>query len=194
MSKKTHAQKKKRERKLTERQKKLLAEGRALFHRDGSKTIPMTPETRKMVEVQLAAFEAKFGRKPEPEDPLFFDPDADEPRPLREEVMDREFDAMIGNALRAGMLPVIAFAAWRTRRLVTETNSVMLRPSELQEWAQAMDEYEAQETEDARVFRVLMVEGATVTDPDGVNKMIALADELGVKDVVMKRIHESVLD
>jgi hypothetical protein len=34
------------------------------------------------LEEQLQAFRAKFGRDPGPEDPLFFDPDADEPRPL----------------------------------------------------------------------------------------------------------------
>ncbi|MFI2747265.1 hypothetical protein ACH5BA_13310 [Kitasatospora sp. NPDC018623] len=33
------------------------------------------------VQRQLARFREKFGREPGPDDPLFFDPDADEPRP-----------------------------------------------------------------------------------------------------------------
>jgi hypothetical protein len=33
-------------------------------------------------EANLQAFREKFGRDPGPDDPVFFDPDADEPTPL----------------------------------------------------------------------------------------------------------------
>ncbi|MDQ4092790.1 MAG: hypothetical protein M3143_05115 [Actinomycetota bacterium] len=35
-----------------------------------------------MMESQARRFQDKFGRDPRPEDPIFFDPDAEEPRPL----------------------------------------------------------------------------------------------------------------
>lgn len=46
-----------------------------------SGAVKMTPAIRKALERQRQAFRAKFGRDPEPSDPLFFDCHADEPRP-----------------------------------------------------------------------------------------------------------------
>lgn len=46
-----------------------------------SYTVPIDAETERLLRKQLALFEEKFGRPPGPEDPVFFDPDADTPVP-----------------------------------------------------------------------------------------------------------------
>jgi hypothetical protein len=44
----------------------------------------MTPMLQELVALQLAMFEFKFGRKPDPNDPVFFDVFAtDQPRPMQ---------------------------------------------------------------------------------------------------------------
>ena len=48
------------------------------FNLDGSASVPMTPRMRELLLKQQEAFIKKFGREPGPEDPLFFDPDADD--------------------------------------------------------------------------------------------------------------------
>lgn len=49
--------------------------------RDG-KVIRMDRDQAALVEVQVRRFEEKFGRPPGPDYPLFFDPDASQPRPM----------------------------------------------------------------------------------------------------------------
>jgi hypothetical protein len=44
--------------------------------------IKVTPETIAIFQVQLELFRKKFGRDPEPEDPVFFDPKCDVPTPI----------------------------------------------------------------------------------------------------------------
>ena len=58
-----------------------------------SRTVAMTPELRELMELQRQRFIAKFGREPAPDDPIFFDPDADTPKPIEfdEAEMKREF-------------------------------------------------------------------------------------------------------
>jgi putative PIN family toxin of toxin-antitoxin system len=51
--------------------------------------VRLTPEMRAIFEAQSAAFREKFGREMGPDDPVFFDPNADEPRPYPQENMDR---------------------------------------------------------------------------------------------------------
>jgi len=48
------------------------------------KVIKMNKEVHEAVKRQLESFKEKFGREAGPDDPLFFDPDYDEPRPLTE--------------------------------------------------------------------------------------------------------------
>jgi len=53
---------------------------------------PKTPQLPKMLRdalvEQRAAFRAKFGRDPGPNDPLLFDPDKDKPTPIGEARLD----------------------------------------------------------------------------------------------------------
>ncbi|HET9898961.1 MAG TPA: hypothetical protein VFQ44_28900 [Streptosporangiaceae bacterium] len=47
-----------------------------------SKVIRVGPDQAAALEAQVRRFEEKFGRPPGPDDPLFFDADADEPQPV----------------------------------------------------------------------------------------------------------------
>ena len=49
---------------------------------DDSKRMPLSAEATEAIACQLEAFRKKFGRDPCPDDPIFFDPDANEPAPL----------------------------------------------------------------------------------------------------------------
>ena len=51
-------------------------------HQPRSKVIRLGQDGAAMIEAQRRFFEEKFGRPPGPDDPLFFDPDADEPQPM----------------------------------------------------------------------------------------------------------------
>jgi len=53
------------------------------------RTIRMGKETAEMMKAQLAAFKEKFGREAGPDDPVFFNPDCETPRPLTVEDVDR---------------------------------------------------------------------------------------------------------
>ena len=101
-------------------------------------SIPLTPDAKAAIEHQLEAFRAKFGREPRPDDPIFFDPDAEEPTPIS----DRRYEqAMIDAMVAADIPPELIYAFKRTGRVVTEQNKRLLTPEELREWDEAIDEY-----------------------------------------------------
>lgn len=60
-----------------------------LAHVGAPRRVRMPPEVRALMQEQAAAFREKFGRDMTPEDPVFFDPDADEPQLLSTETVDR---------------------------------------------------------------------------------------------------------
>jgi len=67
----------------TVRERLADARSRTTVHDDGSRSVALTPMLRELIALQLAMFEFKFGRKPGPNDPLFFDVFAtDQPRPM----------------------------------------------------------------------------------------------------------------
>jgi site-specific recombinase XerD len=47
-----------------------------------SKAVPLNAEAQQAIQEQLRKFREKFGRDAGPEDPIFFDPDADTPQPI----------------------------------------------------------------------------------------------------------------
>lgn len=67
------------------------------------------------MEDQRAAFVAKFGREPAPGDPVFFDPDADEPRPYPPERMTAE---TVVTMMRAGTPEELIYIYLRTGGLM----------------------------------------------------------------------------
>ena len=60
-----------------------IADGNLTIHEDGSETHKLTPETAAFLKLKAEMFRFKFGRPMGPRDPLFFDVDADTPRPER---------------------------------------------------------------------------------------------------------------
>jgi hypothetical protein len=100
-----------------------------------------TRDLAEALEAQDEAFRNKFGREPGLEDPIFFDPDADQPQVPTESQQGKAIDAMCQIILLAGIDPAFAYAFRKTGRLLTEENVGSLTPAELAEWNEAIDEY-----------------------------------------------------
>src|SRR5262249_47324714 len=100
--------------------------------------IPMTDEVRAILERQEERFRETFGRSPGPQDPLFFDPQAAEPRLLNDELLET---ALLEAMHRAGVPPALIYAYQRTERIVTAENVEHLTQEELEEWHAAVDEW-----------------------------------------------------
>ncbi len=105
--------------------------------RSRSKKLPMHPVVREAIEQQFEAFRQKFGREPGPGDPVFFDPDADQPEPLSALKMEEE---MVRAATAAGVEPAIIFAYSKTGMFVTEHNVDQWSAEDLEEWDAAIEE------------------------------------------------------
>ena len=71
-------------------------------------TKKMTPQVQRIMEEQMKAFRKKFGRSPGPNDPVFFDPDADSPQPISEAKLRR---VIVHAAQEAGLDPERVLAA-----------------------------------------------------------------------------------
>ncbi len=88
---------------------------------------------------QKQLFKEKFGREPAPDDPLFFDPDADMPKEMNEEKIDKmTIEAMV----KAGIDPSYIYAFKKTGLLVTTENWDKLLPEDQAEWMAAISEAE----------------------------------------------------
>ncbi|MPZ93112.1 MAG: hypothetical protein GEU68_16115 [Actinobacteria bacterium] len=103
-----------------------------------SNQVELDPEVVKALERQRQAFRAKFGRDPGPTDPVFFDPNADEPTPIDPERFERD---MIEVMSRAGIDPALMYATNKTGLKVTEMNQYLLSDEDLAEWQEATEEY-----------------------------------------------------
>ena len=98
----------------------------------------LSPETRVLLRQRQDVFRAKFGRDPRPKDPLLFDPDADEPRPLDEH---RVKEAMVEAMQRAGFAPAAIYAFQKTDLVATRRNAEDLTGEDLETWRAAIHEY-----------------------------------------------------
>jgi hypothetical protein len=67
-----------------------------------SQVVRMSPQMRDALLEQRAAFRAKFGRDPGPSEPIFFDPDADTPVPMKAGRMEADLTEAMQ---RAGIDP-----------------------------------------------------------------------------------------
>ncbi|HEY4931615.1 MAG TPA: hypothetical protein VII23_08605 [Terriglobales bacterium] len=101
----------------------------------------MSEELAQAMNQQLQMFRKKFGRDPGPEDPIFFDPDADTPVPMPLEKIGAGWNEVLQKAGELGMDPAIIYAMRKTGRMVTEQNMQYLEPEELQEWEDAVEDY-----------------------------------------------------
>jgi hypothetical protein len=91
------------------------------------------------LEEQLRAFRAKFGRDPGPDDPLFFDPDADEPRPLNRVAVEA---GMVDAMEQAGISPAQIYAFQQTGIIPVEGLLDRVPAERLQEFYLAVRRYE----------------------------------------------------
>lgn len=95
------------------------------------KKAKITKEVKEILEEQRQKFIKKFGREPQPDDPIFFD------APPQEEVHRQILEAME----KAGTTPELVYAYKKTGRILTEEASKNLSKKELKEWQDAIDDY-----------------------------------------------------
>lgn len=91
-----------------------------------------------MLEAQRRRFEEKFGRPPGPEDPLFFDPDSDEPRPVSLLGME---DATVAMLEAAGISPAWIYAYQHTDGLLPGSDGSFASERDSDEWHEAVDRF-----------------------------------------------------
>ena len=103
--------------------------------------VPIDQETAEIIAQQNKLFREQFGREPGPEDPFFFDPGVLTPQFLSDESQEEVWRSLLQTAGNSGMDPAIVYAMNKTGRIVTETNLAFLTDSDLQEWNDAVDEY-----------------------------------------------------
>lgn len=99
---------------------------------------PADRELRAGMEAQREAFRTKFGRDPDPDDPIFFDPDADEPRPLTDAQWEAGFEDMAAVAAAAGLDPAYVRAWQEVGYIVTEDNRHMFSAAEVRAYLDAV--------------------------------------------------------
>jgi hypothetical protein len=108
-------------------------------NRTGYRRVPLNKEMIAILDEQRERFKAKFGREPRPEDPILFDENADVPQPMALDEIERE----VLEFLTAVTLDPAYIHAYKvTGRSVTEENLHLLTPEEIQEWTDAVNEYQ----------------------------------------------------
>ena len=99
--------------------------------------IPLTPEIEEGLRRVKGEFVRKFGREPEPEDPMLFDPDTSSPTPLEAEKMLAIFHKI---GIEIGIDPALLYAVRCTGLIVSEDNVHLHSEEELEEWVAAVEE------------------------------------------------------
>jgi len=103
---------------------------------DGSVSVPLSNRSVEILKRRKQAFKAKFGREMGPDDPIFFDPNANEPRPLNAE----QSETIITEAMRkAGIDEEFIYAFHKTGFIVGRNTP--LTPEATAEWNAAIMEY-----------------------------------------------------
>ncbi len=115
-----------------------------LWNADGSSVVRFstaTPHGQRMkecLESQLDAFREKFAREPGPDDPIFFDPDADEPTRLTKEHFDDMMLEMAEHAVETGVDPAFLHAWREVGYVVTEENRSLFTTAEVLAFTRAV--------------------------------------------------------
>jgi len=101
------------------------------------KTLRLDAGSTELLQGQVRRFEEKFGRPPDPDDPLFFDPDADEPQPVSALHWSRPPSTCSPRPESPGLdlrLP-------QHRGLLPRPDGVFLTDADEAEWTDAVDRY-----------------------------------------------------
>jgi hypothetical protein len=100
---------------------------------------PQEKQLREMMERQVGRFREKFGRDPGPDEPIFFDPDADEPRPLDLDTVTREMTEGLRKAgTEVGVGPALIEAWCELGYVVTEDNRHLFSVGDIAAWDEAV--------------------------------------------------------
>jgi len=99
------------------------------------------PEDIDLYREQASAFREKFGREMGPEDPFFFDPDADTPQFRGPEDADWVLDFLARLMAETGIDAAAIYAFKRTGGLFPSA-TMPLNPQDLLEWNAAVYEYQ----------------------------------------------------
>lgn len=113
----------------------------------GKRVVDMPPQLKQAMREQLDAFVKKFGREPGPNDPVFFDPDADTPQEWDPKKFAGEMKAAL---LAADLPPQIIYAYEKTGMLLLAEDLPNCSPDQQEEWEDAIDEYFALQEFDAK--------------------------------------------
>jgi hypothetical protein len=103
-----------------------------------SKVIRVDRDQAAALEAQVRRFEEKFGRPPGPDDPLFFDPDADQPQPVSLTGLETE---TVGMLEAAGICPAWIYAYQNTGGLLPRPDGSFATPRDQAEWDEAVSRY-----------------------------------------------------
>lgn len=104
-----------------------------------------TPEGRMLQEALQAnrrAFQEKFGRDPGPDDPVFFDPESDEPTPLSPDSWQAGFAQLRQAAVDAGLDPGYVAAWQEVGYVVTDENRHLFSAAEVQTYLDAVERHQ----------------------------------------------------
>lgn len=115
-----------------------------IWNADGSSVIrfstdsPQGKQFKKAMKYQQKMFRKKFGRDPGPDDPLFFDLEADEPVPLTKKHFDNMMLEMAGHAAEMGYDPAFFHACREVGYMVTSDSRHMFTTAEVIAFRRAM--------------------------------------------------------
>jgi hypothetical protein len=157
--------------------------------RDG-KAIRLDQGGVAMLQAQSRRFEEKFGRPPGPGDPLFFDPDADEPQPFSLLGIEDETVAMLE---AAGISAAWIYAHQHTDGLLPRHDGSFNSESDRAEWQEAVDRYVKlhqpdepvdHEAEAGKLQNVLvgMTLGMAADDPEYAASLAARLTDSGARE------------
>jgi hypothetical protein len=106
-----------------------------------AKKKPSSPAdaARPLLKKQIVLFRQKFGREPRPDEPLFFDPDADVPRSFQLEPMEADIVKAMNEAK---IHPRLIYAFEKTGRLLSAATLKQLSKADQAEWHAALAEYD----------------------------------------------------
>ncbi|MFD0856800.1 hypothetical protein ACFQ07_31500 [Actinomadura adrarensis] len=156
------------------------------------KAVRMTPEMAALLESQSRLFKEKFGRPPAPDEPIFFDPDADTPQ--FPSLVDIE-QGHVALLEQMGVAPAWIYAHQQTDGLLPRRDGTFLTDRDAQEWHEAVDRYVrlhgGEEPDwDSNLQRIntilVLIDLQTATsDPEYAATLLRrLADDQGAEDLL----------
>lgn len=122
------------------REKRVLATRKKI---DDGYVYDITPDTAEVIQGQIQMFESFFGRKPEGDEPIFFDTDfPDKPTPIN---IDKVKTKMTELMKQVKLPEEFIYAFEKTGGLlVSEDNKHLISKDDLKMWDDAVDEYRRQ--------------------------------------------------